>query len=286
MFLGTPLMIGLLSCAAVVPVATLYLAARERGIGGSRATVFVASWAVLVMLPLVVVVFMPLPFLGAYDFAGAIPFHLGAGVAAIVVGFRAPRRRETVLDAMPVPRLLGLVFLVWLAWLTWLVLMELDVNQFSSRIALSVAVITAVSVLTALVVERLRSGRLSRGGAIVGLLSGLAASTASCAYLEPIGATVTGVAAGALAMLVFTGRRTRGDTSLATIIAVTNLGGGIVGLVMIGLFDSGRGFLYTGAPTLPVGQLAGVFGALAWSTVLCMVAGLAALRKARASERT
>lgn len=265
-------------------VATLFQAAAVVERGGSRASAawFSTGWLLLVFIPVAWGIFggrtaWYVQAVGAYDFAGAIPFHLAGGVGALAIVLFIPRSRVTV--SWPAPGLtqtiLALVAIT-LVWVGWLMVMELDLNRFIPTIIANSWILTVASLVAALGAERVLTGANSTLGALIGVVTGLAAATASCVFLEPATAAATGLLAGVIAGVV-TFRKARRALSLAGVIAVTNLTGGATGLLMIGLLEPARGFFYTGSFALPIAQSTAVIVCVVYSVLvsvpLALIAG-------------
>jgi ammonia channel protein AmtB len=129
---------------------------------------------------------------------------------------------------------------------------------------------------------------MSIAGGTVGLVAGLAAATAAAPFLEPAAAAATGLITGSLSGAIAFGRGRERTPSIAGFIAVTNLSGATVGLLMIGLLDRGRGFFYTGAMTLSVAQLTAIVVCVVYVALISAPLGMIAgghLRRKNARER-
>src|SRR5690554_5267867 len=131
MALGATLLIVVLVVAGAV--ATLVQAASvvERGVSRTSAAVFATGWLLLVFIPVAWGIFggqtaWYVQAVGAYDFAGAIPFHIGGGIGALSVVLFMRRRggwKPLRFSALRVALALSGVCVLWIAWLT---AMELD----------------------------------------------------------------------------------------------------------------------------------------------------------------
>ena len=289
MALGSSLLIAVLLLAGAV--ATLAQAAAVIQRGGSRASaaLFSVGWLLLAFIPVAWGIFggrtaWYVEAVGAYDFAGAIPFHLGGGVGALAIALLLPgsgRILERQPRGLQVALALAAATVLWIGWLT---LMELDLNRFTPTIVANSVILAGTSLAAGLGVERVATGRNSATGAAIGLITGLAAATAACAFLEPVTAGVTGLLAGAIAGGIAFRKRAgdrplAGDRSLAGAIAITNLVGGITGLLMVGLLESSRGFFYTGSFALPVAQATAVIVCVVYSALVCVPLALMTSRR-------
>lgn len=286
MTMGASILTGVLLATGAVATALIGIGYAERTGRRVTATVVAAVWWLLVFLPLVWGILggqsaWYAEAIGAYDFAGALPFQIGGGVAFLAITVMVPRTsdRPLFLDRLSerIPVILLLVTTV-AAWTAWLVLMELDLNTFVVRILGNTTVLALSSLAAALVVERIRTGAMTATGCRVGVLTGLAAATGTCVFLEPLAAAAIGVIAGVVAGLVAFPRGRLRVGTLASLGAVTQLSGGICGLLLLGLLEQSRGFFYTGAFTLPVAQLTAVVCCLFYAAVVAFPLVLIARR--------
>ncbi|MEX1080206.1 MAG: hypothetical protein WED09_14010 [Homoserinimonas sp.] len=277
---GTSLLITVLILAGAVATLAMAAAVIERGGSRSSAAAFACGWLLLVFIPVAWGIFggrtaWYVQAVGAYDFAGAIPFHLGGGVGAVAIVLFIQRRNEDVARPRQLSSLQTALAMVAITvlWIAWLMLMELDLNRYTSTIVTNSAILAGTSLAASLAIERLVNRRNTPTGALIGLITGLAAATASCAFLEPATAAVTGVLAGTIAG-GFAFRKRLENLSLAGVIAVTNLVGGTTGLLMVGVLEPGRGFFYSGSIALPVAQITAVAVCIVYCTLVSVPLGL------------
>jgi Amt family ammonium transporter len=206
--------------------------------------VFVAIWATVVYFPVAHWVFM---FdggdggwigdrLGALDFAGGTAVHVNAGAAALALVFVLGKRHGWPRERFK-PHNLPLVLLgaglLWFGWFGFNAGSAVAANGQAAVAFLNTQVATAAAVLAWLVVEKLRDGHATTLGGASGAIAGLVAITPACASVNPVGAIVVGVAAGALcAMAVGLKYRFGYDDSLDVV--GVHLVGGVVGSLIIG----------------------------------------------------
>lgn len=289
MALGSSLLIAVLLLAGAVAALAQAAAVIERGGSRASAALFSGGWLLLAFIPVAWGIFggrtaWYVEAIGAYDFAGAIPFHLGGGVGALAIALLLPDSGRLLGRPRGIFQVTLALLAVAVLWIGWLTLMELDLNRFTPTIVANSVILAGTSVAAAVVVERVVTGRNSAIGAGIGLITGLAAATASCAFLEPVTAGVTGLLAGAVAAGIAFRKRAGdrslpGDRSLAGAIAITNLVGGITGLLMVGLLESSRGFFYTGSFALPVAQATAVIVCVVYSALVCVPLALMTSRR-------
>jgi ammonia channel protein AmtB len=241
--------------AVLVPAAGIVMgtgvadALAERVAGRGIRMLLEAGFGLLVFLPLALVVFggggtwLYREF-SALDFAGALPIAIGTGVFlivfALVVGERSAGERILALRG-------AMLFAV--AALGCAVGLELRVDELTPAIALNMLMTPAVAILAAAGIERVKRGQNTREGLAAGTLAGTAAALAACAYLETVTALMLGLVVGAVAELA------RRGSSAALRFAAPLLVGGVTGLVYLGIFGLGPGFIYSGQIVL-LGQQA------------------------------
>lgn len=218
-----------------------------------------AGFSLLVFLPLAIAVFggsgtWLYRDLGALDFAGALPIAVGTGSFTMLLALIRGERSDT-------ERILALrgAMLFAVAGLAAAVGFELRLDALTPAIALNMLMTPAVAILAAAGIERVKRGRNTREGLAAGTLAGTAAALAACAYLETVTALMLGLVVGAVAEVAHRG------ASAAWRLATPLLIGGVTGLLYLGIFGLGPGFVYSGQPVLLGQQALVVALALSWS---------------------
>lgn len=144
---------------------------------------------------------------GAIDFAGCLVVHMVGGFAgltgAIIVGPRIGRF-DSEGKVVPIPghsatlTTLG-TFLLWFGWYGFNPGSALGVRgvlrNTVQRCVLTTTLSAGAGGVTTLVILKLRDGIFDLIGALNGILAGLVAITASCAFVEPYCAIVIGIVA-------------------------------------------------------------------------------------------
>src|SRR5207247_4528377 len=126
--------------------------------------------------------------------------------------------------------------------------------------------------LTWIAVEKFQTGKVTPLGAASGAVAGLVAITPACGFVNLLGATVIGAAAGALcALAVAVKQKLNVDDSL-DVLAV-HFFGGVIGALLIGLFGTvtigGKdGLFYGGGVTLLGHQALAVVAVAVYSLVV------------------
>ncbi len=258
------------------------------------AALFSAGWTALVFVPVAIVVLFPAsigipPTAGPLDLGGALPVQVAVGAGALVVLTVA--RRWAVEDRSHVrPRSWPLVIsglVTWAGWLLGFVGLELTVDSVvTPRIVTNSLIAPLLGMVGYLIVQRILSATTTVTAAVAGLFRGLVAISAGSAYFTPLWAGLTGLVAG-VATSAFVTRRVRATGRHAWFIVGAHLVAASVGLLFVGIFGSGFGFIYDGQLTLLQVQFESIVVVVAWSGFISLLLWLAVRRAAgRAARRS
>jgi ammonium transporter, Amt family len=185
---------------------------------------------------------------GDVDFAGSSVVHMTGGVTAlagvIVVGPRIGKFRRdgtiSMIQGHNLPMAVMGTFVLAFGWFGFNAGSTLSATEPRiAEIATNTAISSSAGALTALAYVWQRHRRPDVAMACNGLLGGLVAITAPCAFVAPPGAALIGVVAGLLVSLAVGGleRRLRLDDPVGAI-AVHGVGGAW-GTIAVGLFADG-----------------------------------------------
>lgn len=204
--------------------------------------------------------------LGMLDFAGSAVVHAVGGwsalAAVLVLGPRLGKYNEDgSINVLPAHNLhlafLG-TFILWFGWFGFnpgSTLSGLDMNI--ARIAVTTNLAAAAGGAMGILFTMFRYGKADPSMAMNGALGGLAAITAGCAFVSPVGALVIGGVAGVLIVLaVGFFDRIRADDPVGAI--AVHGAGGTWGTIAVGLFAQEGGLLYGGGVGLLGVQIIGV----------------------------
>lgn len=204
--------------------------------------------------------------LGMLDFAGSAVVHAVGGwsalAAVLVLGPRLGKYNEDgSINVLPAHNLhlafLG-TFILWFGWFGFnpgSTLSGLDMNI--ARIAVTTNLAAAAGGAMGILFTMFRYGKADPSMAMNGALGGLAAITAGCAFVSPVGALVIGGVAGVLIVLaVGFFDRIRADDPVGAI--AVHGAGGAWGTIAVGLFAQEGGLLYGGGASLLGVQVIGV----------------------------
>ncbi len=243
--LETVLLIAALAAFATF-VATIVV--RANGLPFVPSMIFAFGWSVAVFVPVAMLSFTGVGPLGVrpIDQGGSLAINVAAGAAAlgVLVSTGSAARRR---GGSPLPygmTTVGVVILS-LGWLGWLVGSELAVDELTLPIVANGVAGAAGGVVGWLVVQRIRHQSTTLAAVAAGLVSGLVAISAGSAMYEPIAAFVAAVLASSAAC-AFTLSRVARTARQQWFVVGSHLVAGAVGLVVLGLFANGFGFLFTG----------------------------------------
>jgi Amt family ammonium transporter len=251
---------------------------------------FAALWATLVYFPVAHWVFAVnglasehggwiANHLKAIDFAGGTAVEVNSGASALALAIIVGKRRGWPRDPMRPHNLPAVMLGAGLLWFGWF-----GFNAGSALAADGTAAIAlvntlgagAVSLLSWLVVEKIRHGKPTSFGAASGVVAGLVAITPSCSSVTPIGAILIGIAAGAISSLAIELKYRLGYDDSLDVVGV-HLVAGVVGTVMIGLVASASapagvdGLLYGGGVDQLWRQIVAVLAVGAYAIVVTTV---------------
>jgi Amt family ammonium transporter len=246
---------------------------------------FALAWSVLVYAPVAHWVFSPTGWLarrGSEDFAGGTVVHINAAMAGVALAWVAGRRKgwpSAPMEPHNVPFTVLGAGILWFGWFGFNAGSALAANDLSAHAFVNTNTAAAVALLAWIGVEKIQTGKVTPLGAVSGAVAGLVAITPACGFVNLLGATVIGVAAGALcALAVGVKLKLKLDDSL-DVLAV-HFFGGVIGALLIGLFGTaaigGRdGLLYGGGLALLGHQALAVVAVAVYSFVVSTLIAMA-----------
>ena len=211
--------------------------------------------------------------LGALDFAGGTVVEINSGFSAlalaIVVGQRIGFRRDPMR-----PHNLPLVLLgagmLWFGWFGFNAGSALSAGDLAATAMINTQVCTAAAALAWVLVEKIRDGKPTTLGIASGAISGAVAITPSCGFVNPMGALLIGLAAGAICAWAVGWKYKLGYDDSLDVLGVHGIGG-LVGMIGIGLVattavnaDGGNGLFAGGGFELLNKQLIASFATMAY----------------------
>ena len=164
--------------------------------------------------------------------------------------------------------------LLWFGWFGFNAGSALGANLLASNAFVNTNTAAAAAMLAWLLVEKLKDGKPTTLGAASGAVAGLVAITPACGYVNVVGATLIGLAAGALCALAV---RLKYIVKLDDALDVGGVHfiGGVIGALLIGFFGTkaiggvngvfhGGGFGLLGKQALAVAVVAAYSFIVSW----------------------
>jgi Amt family ammonium transporter len=177
---------------------------------------------------------------GALDFAGGAVVHANAGAAALATAIYLGRRRGHGSDDMSphnVPFVILGAGILWFGWFGFNAGSALTSGALASSAFVNTQLGAAASLLGWIVLERVRSGRVTTIGAATGAVAGLATITPAAGYVQPMAAIAIGLAAGIVCYLAVGLKGHFGYDDSLDVVGV-HMVGGILGVMLTGVFAS------------------------------------------------
>ncbi|MFD8607587.1 ammonium transporter [Streptomyces sp. NPDC059631] len=242
--------------------------------------VFSVLWLLIVYVPVAHWVFDAhhgwiTAHLGALDFAGGLPVELNSGIAGLAAALviRGPadfRRTEPRPNNIPLV-MIG-VALLWFGWLAFNAGSAVRDTGTAATAFINTQLGAAGAMVTWPLVEYWRTRRVTMMGVGSAAVAGMVAITPACGEIDPTGALVTGLVAGCVCAYAVTLKYRLNVDDTLDVVGVHGAGG-LVGLLMVGLFAtsgvSGReGLFYGGGGSLLWRQAVAILAVAAYSFVL------------------
>src|SRR5271163_2008573 len=249
---------------------------------------FIGLWAIVVYAPIAHWVWGPDGFLadaGVLDFAGGTVVHINSGVAGLVCALVLGKRHGYPAEPMPPHNLVLSMIGASLLWVGWFGFNAGSAVTAGTSAGMAMAVTqiaTATAALTWMFVEWAVKGKPSVLGICSGAVAGLVAITPASGFVDPRGALIIGIAAGAICYWGTTGlKHAFGYDDSLDAFGVHGIGG-IVGALLTGVLavawvgGEGKSGLIDGNPNQVVTQLYGIvctggYGAIASLILLKLV---------------
>jgi Amt family ammonium transporter len=253
----------------------------------SAVILFLTAWSLLVYTPIAHWVWGGgfLGGAGVLDFAGGTVVHINAGVAGLVACIMVGKRKGYGIDNMAPHNLVLSLTGASLLWVGWFGFNAGSAVAAGNRAGMAMAVTqiaTAAAALTWMFIEWALRKKPSVLGIISGAVAGLVAVTPASGFVNPIGALIIGIAAGAACYwgAVWLKHAFGYDDSL-DVFGVHGIGG-IVGAILTGVFaDPGiagndatgtpiAGLLY-GNPGQVWTQIQGILTTIVWCAIVSFI---------------
>ena len=218
--------------------------------------------------------------LGMKDFAGSAAIHALGGFIALAMARKLGARKgrfnsdgsTNVFAPSNIPLASSGAFILWFGWFAFNAGSTLDASSSSlAPIAINTMLAGASGGSVALFMTMNKFGKADPSMTINGVLSGLVAITAGCAFVSQWGAIMIGAIAGLIVIYatLFIDNLKIDDPVGAVAVHGFN---GVFGTIAVGLFDTSQGLLTTGDFSLIKIQILGaavvvVFGLVAGTCI-------------------
>ncbi|MFZ2003730.1 MAG: ammonium transporter [Stellaceae bacterium] len=244
---------------------------------------FIGLWAVFVYAPIAHWVWGPDGFLnqaGVLDFAGGTVVHINSGVAGLMCALMLGKRRGYPTEPMAPHNLVLSMIGASLLWVGWFGFNAGSAVTAGTNAGMAMAVTqiaTATAALTWMFVEWALKGRPSVLGICSGAVTGLVAITPASGFVDPRGALIIGIAAGAICYWGSTGlKHAFGYDDALDAFGVHGVGGA-VGAILTGVLavsaigGDGHSGLIDGNPHQVIVQLYGVGCTVVYDAVVSLI---------------
>jgi Amt family ammonium transporter len=258
---------------AVITPALITGAVAER-MRFSGYVLFLGLWSILVYAPLAHWVWGGgwLARLGALDFAGGTVVHINAGVAALAaIVYLGPRRGFGKEAFVPhnVPMVVTGAAILWFGWFGFNAGSALAANGLAASAFASTHVATAAAMIGWLIPETIRHRKPTTIGAATGAVAGLVAITPAAGFVEPWGAILIGLAAGAICFAAVELKPRLGYDDSLDVVGV-HMVGGIVGALLTGVLATTAVNAFDGGLVQLGKQAVGVAATLGFSFAMTL----------------
>lgn len=192
---------------------------------------------------------------GVLDFAGGTVVHISAGMAALAGSIYLGPRKEIIHDAGNIPYVILGTGLLWFGWFGFNAGSSLAANETATLAFLNTNTASATAMLTWMFLECLRGKKASALGACIGAVVGLVAITPAAGYVSIGAALIIGFVSSLVSNYALSLKsRTEVDDTL-DVFPCHGLGG-IVGMILTGVFAKDVGLITGNTETFTVHLLA------------------------------
>lgn len=177
--------------------------------------------------------------ISALDFAGGTVVHMNVGIAglmlAVVLGKRLGFMKDPNIRPHNLPFVMLGAGLLWFGWFGFNAGSEFAADASAGLAWTNTLLATSAALLGWLLIERIRDGHATSLGAASGAVAGLVAVTPACGFVDPAGAIVIAVVAGAVCALAVGLKFKIGLDDSLDVVAV-HFVGGLWGTLSLGFF--------------------------------------------------
>ena len=244
---------------------------------------FIGLWSLCVYAPIAHWVWGSDGFLngaGVLDFAGGTVVHINSGVAGLMAALVMGKRRGFGTEPMAPHNLVLSVIGASLLWVGWFGFNAGSATAANGNAGMAMAVTqiaTATAALSWMFAEWMFKGKPSVLGIISGAVAGLVAITPASGFVDPRGALIIGIAAGAVCYWSTTGlKHAMGYDDSLDAFGVHGIGGAL-GAILTGVFavawvgGDGKSGLIDGNPHQVIVQLYGIAVVILYDAIVSLI---------------
>ena len=223
---------------------------------------FIILFSIVVYSPLAHMTWHPDGFLrkwGVLDFAGGTVVHMSAGFAAIAAAIILGKRKNhgTTHNPANIPFVLLGTGLLWFGWFGFNAGSALGANGDAAMAFATTTVASAAAMLAWVFYDALMGRKISGLGASIGAVVGLVAITPAAGFVTIGQSVFIGVASAIVSNIVVYYKNKTGIDDTLDVFPCHGVGG-IVGMILTGVFAKDVGLIY-GDPTTFLRHMAAVF---------------------------
>lgn len=250
--------------------------------------VFMALWCVGIYAPLAHMVWggdgsLIGDMIGALDFAGGDVVHISSGVAGLTLACMMGRRkgfRALNFRAHNIPMVVTGCALLWFGWFGFNGGSQFVADGTAGLAFLNTIVAPAAAMLSWMIVDQIKTGKMTLVGALSGVVAGLVVITPAAGFVEPWAAIVMGlIVSPACFFAISVCKKKFGYDDALDAFGLHGVGG-VVGGILTGLFcvpelswTANGGLFYTGDPALLIAQILGIAITLVFVIVGTLIIG-------------
>ena len=200
---------------------------------------FLIAWQLLVYVPFAHMIWGGglLADWGVLDFAGGIPVHTIAGMAALASVIYLGRRRVAENAPHNVPFVALGAALLWFGWFGFNAGSQLKVDAITATAFVNTQLAAAFAAVTWLLIDWQRTNKPGFVGFLTGAIAGLATITPAAGFVGTGSAVIIGIVAGIVCYGAVEWKNHMGWDDALDVWAVHGVGG-FIGIIMLGLFAS------------------------------------------------
>jgi Amt family ammonium transporter len=212
--------------------------------------IFMCLFTLFIYCPIAHWVWHPEGFLykmGVLDFAGGAVIHLSAGVAALVGALVLGRRKTHVNNenhvASNIPYIILGTGLLWFGWFGFNAGSSLEANDVAINALLNTNMASAAAMICWILLDTINNKKPSALGACIGAVVGLATVTPAAGFIYPAHSILIGII-GSICSYYVVHWKNKSDIDDTLDVFPCHGVGGIVGMILTGVFAKESGLIY------------------------------------------